>query len=125
MKRVRYSIGKSKMCLKFFQVNINKQETEAFKSSNRLTNTKASNMVFSKQQHTFRKRSPYLQWRFPSVWLHSSHRAPHDQPMSADTTIPFWANPLQLNLCETSLFKPFYIFFFFWKEHPHICKETR
>ncbi|MFS7902115.1 hypothetical protein Hanom_Chr01g00007461 [Helianthus anomalus] len=67
----------------------------------------------------------YLQWRIPGGGFDTSNRASHNETVATDPTIPLWANPLNLHIFKPRLFKPFNIFFFLWKQHPHVCKETR
>lgn len=45
--------------------------------------------------------------------------------MSANPTVPFWTNPLKLDILEPCLLKPLYVLFLLWEEHPRICKEAR
>ena len=67
----------------------------------------------------------YLQRRISRGRFYTSYRTSHDQSMAANTTIPFGANPFQLNIRKSSLFKPLDILFLLWEKHPRICKEAR
>lgn len=67
----------------------------------------------------------YLQRGVTRCRFYTCNRTSHDETMSTHTTIPFWANPLQLNILKSCLFKPFNVLFLLWKEHPHICKKAR
>lgn len=66
----------------------------------------------------------HLQRRISGGRFYTCYRTSHDQSMPANTTIPFGANPFQLNIRKSGLFKPLNILFLLWEEHPHICKEA-
>lgn len=52
-------------------------------------------------------------------------RASHDKPVPANATVPLGANPLKLNVLETSFREPLNVLFLLGEKHPHICKEAR
>lgn len=52
-------------------------------------------------------------------------RASHDKTVPANTTVPLGANPLKLNVLETSFGEPLNVLFLLGEKHPDICKEAR
>lgn len=67
----------------------------------------------------------YLQSRVARKGLYTGHGATHDQAMTTDAAVPFGADSFQLNIDETSLFKPLLVLLLLREEHPHVCKEPR
>jgi len=71
------------------------------------------------------KKNSYLQRRIPRCRFYTCNRTSHDQPMATNPTIPFWANPFQLDILKSSFLEPLNVLFLLREEHPHICKEAR